>query len=157
MREWWNGRHAGLRIQCLRAWGFKSPLSHQFKRIRTNLPERRGGRFFLYFFKLEEAHSEIEPPMPRRKNTTDCKGLLFLLSGSDDPMLGLSEELWSKLMEAAIASSFFGYAARRLLVIVFPSLPTMAFQAIMSVSRRKRKTSNQRRRHASSSFRHPAP
>ena len=28
-REWRNGRRAGLRIQCRKAWGFKSPLSHQ--------------------------------------------------------------------------------------------------------------------------------
>ena len=27
-REWRNGRRAGLRIQCRKAWGFKSPLSH---------------------------------------------------------------------------------------------------------------------------------
>ena len=29
-REWRNGRCAGLRIQCRKAWGFKSPLSHCF-------------------------------------------------------------------------------------------------------------------------------
>ena len=28
-REWWNGRHAGLRSQCREAWGFESPLPHQ--------------------------------------------------------------------------------------------------------------------------------
>ena len=27
-REWWNGRHAGLRIPWLRPCGFKSHLSH---------------------------------------------------------------------------------------------------------------------------------
>ena len=27
-REWRNGRRAGLRIRCRKAWGFKSPLSH---------------------------------------------------------------------------------------------------------------------------------
>jgi hypothetical protein len=27
MREWRNGRRAGLRIRCRKAWGFKSPLS----------------------------------------------------------------------------------------------------------------------------------
>jgi hypothetical protein len=26
-REWRNGRRAGLRIRCRKAWGFKSPLS----------------------------------------------------------------------------------------------------------------------------------
>jgi hypothetical protein len=94
--------------------------------------------------------------MPRRKNTTDCKGLLFLLSGSDDPMLGLSEELWSKLMEAAIASSFlriygipaFGYS--------FSLLADHGFSGYYERISTQEKTSNQRRRHASSSFRHPA-
>ncbi len=23
--RWWNGRHVGFKIRCLRAWGFKSP------------------------------------------------------------------------------------------------------------------------------------
>ena len=27
-REWCNGSHARLRIWCLRAWGFDSPLPH---------------------------------------------------------------------------------------------------------------------------------
>jgi hypothetical protein len=30
-REWRNGRRAGLRIRCRKAWGFKSPLSHPNK------------------------------------------------------------------------------------------------------------------------------
>src|SRR5260370_15955561 len=33
-REWRNGRRAGLRIQCRKAWGFKSPLSHQPRKHR---------------------------------------------------------------------------------------------------------------------------
>jgi hypothetical protein len=46
-REWRNGRRAGLRIQCRKAWGFKSPLSQPpykstvFVQIRS----RRIGRF----------------------------------------------------------------------------------------------------------------
>ena len=28
-RKWWNGRHAGLRSWCRKAWGFESPLPHQ--------------------------------------------------------------------------------------------------------------------------------
>lgn len=28
MRCWWNGRHAGLRNRCLRAWGFESLAAH---------------------------------------------------------------------------------------------------------------------------------
>ena len=31
-REWWNGRHAGLRSRCRKAWGFESPLPHQHAR-----------------------------------------------------------------------------------------------------------------------------
>ena len=31
-REWRNGRRAGLRIRCRKAWGFKSPLS-QFNKM----------------------------------------------------------------------------------------------------------------------------
>ena len=30
-REWRNGRRAGLRIRCRKAWGFKSPLSQTLK------------------------------------------------------------------------------------------------------------------------------
>jgi hypothetical protein len=30
-REWRNGRRAGLRIRCRKAWGFKSPLSQSNK------------------------------------------------------------------------------------------------------------------------------
>ena len=30
-REWRNGRRAGLRIRCRKAWGFKSPLSHPLR------------------------------------------------------------------------------------------------------------------------------
>ena len=32
MRIWWNGRHAGLRSQCRKAWGFKSLYPHQMTR-----------------------------------------------------------------------------------------------------------------------------
>ena len=35
-REWRNGRRAGLRIQCRKAWGFKSPLS-QLRKISFNV------------------------------------------------------------------------------------------------------------------------
>ena len=40
-REWRNGRRAGLRIQCRKAWGFKSPLSHHPQNGRFSL-RRRG-------------------------------------------------------------------------------------------------------------------
>ena len=29
MRKWWNGRHWGLKILCLRACGFESRLPYQ--------------------------------------------------------------------------------------------------------------------------------
>lgn len=28
MGKWWNGRHAGLRNQCRKAWEFDSPLPY---------------------------------------------------------------------------------------------------------------------------------
>jgi hypothetical protein len=31
MHLWWNGRHSGLRSQCLRAWEFKSLWMHQIE------------------------------------------------------------------------------------------------------------------------------
>ena len=37
-REWRNGRRAGLRIQCRKAWGFKSPLSHFQDFFEINKP-----------------------------------------------------------------------------------------------------------------------
>ncbi len=30
LRAWWNGRHAGLRSLCRKAWGFESPRAHQY-------------------------------------------------------------------------------------------------------------------------------
>jgi hypothetical protein len=39
-REWRNGRRAGLRIQCRKAWGFKSPLSHQPKSRQESVGDR---------------------------------------------------------------------------------------------------------------------
>ena len=35
-REWRNGRRAGLRIRCRKAWGFKSPLSHSLSISRLS-------------------------------------------------------------------------------------------------------------------------
>ena len=39
-RAWWNGRHVGLRSQCLTAWGFESPRSH-FLDYRVSEPKRQ--------------------------------------------------------------------------------------------------------------------
>ena len=30
--EWWNGRHAGLRNQCRKAWEFESPLPYHYQK-----------------------------------------------------------------------------------------------------------------------------
>lgn len=38
--KWWNGRHRGLKIPCLRAYGFESRLQHQL----LSQAIRKGGR-----------------------------------------------------------------------------------------------------------------
>ena len=49
-REWRNGRRAGLRIRCRKAWGFKSPLSQcaNSSMIYWDISKHSVGRFASY-------------------------------------------------------------------------------------------------------------
>ena len=60
-REWRNGRRAGLRIRCRKAWGFKSPLSQS---LTFTLLFRRltgwHGKSFGWFDSQIDSHRKLD-------------------------------------------------------------------------------------------------
>src|SRR5579864_5929414 len=74
-REWRNGRRAGLRIRCRKAWGFKSPLS-QITYLSIHLHEKRPAQLSLrrtFFSHADSNQRELQQPTgDQYPMSTDC-------------------------------------------------------------------------------------
>jgi len=66
-REWRNGRRAGLRIQCRKAWGFKSPLSHSLQTRTQTRAFKRSMSLFVPLVRISLANGSSRPEIPMAK------------------------------------------------------------------------------------------